>query len=152
MPILAAFRRGRELRKIIREQRAEDAFYQKKIDQARKAKKSAEAIEEIGGEWSSLSDCYDDQIDTAESGYLVMEAQDYRVPVPEFDPNGPWWERARHSGRWRLTQSGRVNLLAAIRAERKARWEEWTRWVPLISSVTGLLGVVVAILALFHKW
>jgi hypothetical protein len=146
--IFRSFGRDRKLRKLLKNKRAEEAHTDKLVRRAKKNNASDDDINELYDELFQLTDYYEDQIATEESVYLITEAADYRVPVPAYDPNSPWWEQAKHSMRWRLNEAGRVNLLAAIRREQRDRWEARSRLLPFIGAITGLLGVVVGILAL----
>ena len=145
------FRRDRKVRNLRHVKRKKEAFYEREMEKADRQNKPDEEQARLLGESLQIAKNLEERIAVQESMYLVSEAERYNVPVPEATPHSRDWLAPPDALWFRLSDDARINLRAAIRAEKAERWKERGHVLPFISAITGLLGVLVAIIALAAK-
>lgn len=133
---------------LLRERRRLNRLYTKLYSKA-KSKSDKQEFDQIAAEHMMEDDLITDQIYNLRSNYLTAKASQTLTPFPEFHLKGPDWEQSKISGQYRLTQKATIELLTAIRKERKERFDEWSRWALL---AFGFCGMIIGILSLITKF
>jgi hypothetical protein len=141
-----------QLRWLQRKARRTHAFYRKLYRKAQK-QNPPQGLDEISLEDRMETDLIDDDIAQLRSQYLIEQAEDYLIPVPEIERKGDAWEQSDISGRWRLTRKSAVRLLSAIRKEKTERFDYWQKRIGLlIGLLTLLLGILGTLIGLVSIW
>ncbi|MCC8976420.1 hypothetical protein [Bradyrhizobium brasilense] len=79
------------------------------------------------------------------SKYLVEQAYQYHVPVPQDEDS---WEQGARTDEKYLTPAAAQKLRADIRAEQKADWDYWATRITL---ALALLGSILGVFNFFRK-
>ena len=141
----------RKLRSLHRSKDKTREFYKKKIDEARKQKKSRDEILGISYDEMYEIDYTDDKIAELQLQYLFRQAERGLIPIPKFKTEDEAWEESTVTGRWRLTPQAMSDLRAAVRHEKKEHREHIQTWLTVIAgfvgALTGLVGALIGLLA-----
>ena len=140
-----------KIRKLQSAQRRLDKDFSKRLEAAKKANKSEEAISEMNEDWAQESLLTDDEILQLNGNYLRMEAERLFVPYPLWSKDSDKYEQSWITGKIRLTQSAQAELRKAIRQERKEAAEQVLMWVPFLSLLVAIMSVAVALAAILVR-
>jgi hypothetical protein len=89
----------------------------------------------------------DDAVQQLQNNRLIRRARRYRLVLPPLDEKHEGWEESELTEQWRLTPQAFIDLRAAFRAERKARYDVWQSRIVGISAATGLIGALAGLIA-----
>jgi len=140
------------LGRLQRQKRRIDAYYDKKLRAAEKAKAKRDEIGSIESEARFESRQAEDDINRLTSRFLVSQAERYILPVPQWKSDSPSWQQDSMEHFWHLTPAAMADLRDRVRKEEKERFESWSRWVPILSGLTGLFGSAIGLIALAMNW
>ena len=136
----------KKLRKLERDQRAEEKGYDAKIAEAKKRGAKGDEIADINQEGMSFYFHYQDEIQRLHSDYLISQARRMFIPVPSLQDKTVWEQDS--ADRVYLNEAGINQLRATIRAEKKARAEFVLMWVP---GLVGILGALIGLASVLKK-
>lgn len=122
--------------------KSEEEVYLKLLKEAKKEGKDHKDIEEIYREMTSINGPYEFDVKVAESRFLVAKANHYSLFVPDYSDKTKW---ENDYGYRYLTENGQLELINAIRKERRERVDLITK----IGSVAiGLIGVLIGLISI----
>ncbi len=135
-----------------RRRRIEDEFG-RDVQEAKRNKKSEEAIHSIYAEWRWERDEIEWEIGVAVTQVLMDEAHTLHIPLPPFTDETKW---VRYPpGTIHLSTEGIQEVRAAIRREKQERREAVRQWLTirasLITIITGLVGALIGLVAVFRS-
>jgi hypothetical protein len=131
-----------ELKKLLRERRKTDAFYQDEYDKATTGDEedavAAGQAQEVG--------LIDDKIGLLLSQFYRSKADGLQIPTPPFSQTSGKWVEGEYTGKWRLSPEQVHKLRAAVRKDEKERWDVWQTRLTLLIGFGGMLIGLVSVL------
>ena len=124
--------------------------YAKDFEEARRTKASVDELQKMTHSEILGVAMIDDAIYHAHTRYLVAEANQLILPVPDRKDETRWTE-SRLTGMQYLTPFGLSELRSAIRVERKLKVERALVWLPIVGAVTGLVGATTGLIAILSR-
>jgi hypothetical protein len=130
------------LRKLVRERRATQEFYDKEYRKAETADAEQSVLALMFQEVGVL----DEEIGFLVSQYVQKEAAHLQIPTPPFSQTSGKWVEGDYTDKWRLSSEQVHKLRAAVRKEKKERWELWQSRLTLLIGFGGMLIGLVSVL------